>query len=139
MDGLPIAAIQPAAATISALHTDNIGTVQRATNAAKTVVWTCNYSPFGACTPTTTITMISASPARSPTRPASITSGFRDEARSFGRGCSPIRLGLRASFPGYPVATVNGYPYALNNPITNTDPSGLQWQVVTLALLLMPR
>ena len=54
---MPLSAIQPAAATISALHTDNIGTVQRATNSAKTVVWTGNYSLFGAVTPTATITM----------------------------------------------------------------------------------
>ena len=37
LDGMPLSAIQPAAATISALHTDNIGTVQRATNSAKTI------------------------------------------------------------------------------------------------------
>jgi YD repeat-containing protein len=43
LDDMPLSAIQTAAATISALHPDNIGTVQRATNAAKTIVWTGNY------------------------------------------------------------------------------------------------
>jgi YD repeat-containing protein len=56
LDGFPIAAIQPVAATVSALHTDQIGTVLRATNAAKTVVFTGNYDPNGKVTPTTTIT-----------------------------------------------------------------------------------
>ena len=57
MDGMPIAAIQPVAATVSALHTDQIGTVLRATNSSKTVVFTCErYDPNGKCSPTTTIT-----------------------------------------------------------------------------------
>jgi RHS repeat-associated protein len=57
MDGMPLSVIQPAAATISALHTDTIGTVQRATDSTKTINWTGNYNPNGAVTPTTTITM----------------------------------------------------------------------------------
>lgn len=40
LGGIPIAAIQPGAATVSAIHTNNIGTPQKATNASKTVVWT---------------------------------------------------------------------------------------------------
>ena len=42
------------------LHTDNVATVQRATNASKAIVWTGNYAPDGAVTPTTSIIMISA-------------------------------------------------------------------------------
>jgi YD repeat-containing protein len=52
----PIAAIQPGAATISALHTDNVGAVLRGTNSSKTIVFTANYDPNGATTPTTSIT-----------------------------------------------------------------------------------
>ena len=39
LDGFPIAAIQPVAATVSAIHTDHLGTPQKATNAAKTIVF----------------------------------------------------------------------------------------------------
>ena len=39
LDGFPIAAIQPAAATVSAIHTDHLGTPQKATNASKTIVF----------------------------------------------------------------------------------------------------
>ena len=56
LDGLPIAAIQPVAATVIALHTDQVGTPLCATNAAKTVVFSANYDPNGKTTPTTTIT-----------------------------------------------------------------------------------
>jgi YD repeat-containing protein len=47
LDTMPLSAIQPTAATISALHTDRIGMVQNASNATKTVVWTGNFDPFG--------------------------------------------------------------------------------------------
>ena len=125
MDGLPIAAIQPAAATISALHTDNIGTVQRATNAAKTTVWTCNYTPFGGCTPTATITMNFRFPGAYIDATGLLHIGYRDLNTTLGQWMEPDPIGLAGSFPGYPVATVNPYPYALNNPITNIDPWGL--------------
>ena len=35
LDGMPIAAIQPVAATVSAIHTDHLGTPQSATNASE--------------------------------------------------------------------------------------------------------
>jgi hypothetical protein len=57
LDGMPIAAIQPVAATVSAIHTDQINTPQRATNASKTIVWTDTYDPNGKVSPTTTTTM----------------------------------------------------------------------------------
>src|SRR5271170_3063549 len=47
LDGFPIAAIQPAASTVSAIHTDHLGTPQKATNASKTVVFNVNYDPNG--------------------------------------------------------------------------------------------
>jgi hypothetical protein len=54
-DGIPLSVVQPGAATISALHTDNIATIQRATNSSKTIVFTGNYGPVGDVTPTTPI------------------------------------------------------------------------------------
>lgn len=130
MDDMPIAAIQPAAATISALHTDNIGTVQRATNAAKTIVWTCNYSPFGLCTPTATITMNLRFPGAIKDVTGLLHIGARNESTTFGRWMEADPIGLAGSFPGYPYATNNPYPYAGNNPITNIDPWGLDVTVI---------
>jgi RHS repeat-associated protein len=125
MDGLPIAAIQPAAATISALHTDNIGTVQRATNAAKTQVWTMDYSPCGAGTPTTTITQDLRFPGQINDASGLNHNGARDMSKVFCTYFQSEPLGLAPWLLTMPSASVNGYPYALNNPITNTDPSGL--------------
>jgi RHS repeat-associated protein len=126
MDGLPIAAIQAATSatpTIAALHTDNIGTPQRATNAAKTIVFTVDYSPCGIGTPTTTITQ----DLRFPGQIADVTglnhNGFRDMSKVF---CTYGQADLIGpQFSGS--ASFNPYPYAGNNPITNIDPSGLDW------------
>ena len=57
LDGFPVAAVQPAASTINYIHTDRLGTPQKATNSSKTIVWTGAYDPNGAVTPTTSITM----------------------------------------------------------------------------------
>ena len=55
---MPVVAIQPAAATISYIHTvHRLGTPQKATNASKSVVWLGNYQPFGAVSPAASITM----------------------------------------------------------------------------------
>jgi RHS repeat-associated protein len=111
-DGMPIAAIQPAAATISALHTDLIGTVQKATDASKTLVWACNYNAFGACTPSpATITQNLRFPGMIADATGLYHWGFRDYNKTLGQGMQADPLGLAASFPGYPPATVNGYPY----------------------------
>jgi RHS repeat-associated protein len=124
MDGMPLYVIQPAGPTMSALHTDNIGTVQKATSALKTVNWTCNYRPFGACTPTTTITMNLRVPGAYADTTGLLHVGARDESTVFGRWLERDPIGLAGAFPGYPLSTVNGYPYALNDPINNTDPTG---------------
>ena len=51
LDGMPISAIQPAAATISALHTDNIGTVRAATDSTKTTCLAWQLLHFRLCQP----------------------------------------------------------------------------------------
>jgi YD repeat-containing protein len=127
LDDMPLSAIQTAAATVSALHTDNIATVQRATNAAKTIVWTGNYDPNGAVTPTTTITMnlrqlgVYADPS------GYYHNGFRDRApasalipgylQSDPIGIAPWLL----SHAGNP----NTYPWLGYNSYKNIDPWGL--------------
>lgn len=56
---------------------------------------------------------------------------FRDLNSTLGQWMEADPIGLAGSFPGYPYATVNGYPYAGNNPITNIDPWGLDVLVIT--------
>jgi RHS repeat-associated protein len=123
LDDMPLSVIQPLAATISALHTDNIGTVQRATNAAKTIVWTCNYDPFGACTPTTSIVMNLRFPGMYADKSGYYHWGFRDYYPTTGRGFEVDPLGI---MPGIQTpGGLNPYPYALGNPTKWTDRLGL--------------
>jgi RHS repeat-associated protein len=121
LDGFPIAAIQPAAATVSAIHTDHLGTPQKATNASKTVVWTCNYDPNGKCTPTATITMNLRLPGQYADATGFNHNGFRDYNPTSTTGAprylqvDPIGL----------AGGMNPYVYAGNNPYKNIDPWGL--------------
>ena len=100
MDGMPIAAIQPVAATVSALHTDQIGTMQRATNASKTVVFTANYDPNGKTTPTTTITQNLRMPGQYNDATALYHNGARDylpdSAKAGGRYAEVDPIGIAA-------------------------------------------
>jgi RHS repeat-associated protein len=127
-DGIPLSAIQPGAATISALHTDNIATIQRATNAAKTIVWTGNYEPFGAVTPTTTITQNQRFLNNYADNTGYYHNGFRDRNPSStigaGRYLQVDPLGLGAG--------LNPYVYLGNNPFKLIDPWGLAEHSVLL-------
>ena len=121
MDGMPIAAIQPVAATVSALHTDQIGTVLRATNASKTIVFTANFDPNGKVSPTTTITQNT----RFPGQRADATGLNYNEARDYlpdfalagGRMPEVDPLGIGGG--------INPYVYAGNNAYKWMDPWGL--------------
>ena len=119
MDGLPIATIATGTAAISALHTDAIGTVQRGTNSSKTIVWTCNYTPDGACTPTKSITMNLRLLGQIATPEIeNYTNGFRTRyPGKFPGYFEPDPLGLTAG--------LNRYVFAGNNPVTYTDRLGL--------------
>ncbi len=127
LDGMPLSAIQTAAATISALHTDNLATVQRATNAAKTIVWTGNYDPNGAVTPTTTITMNQRQLGVYADSTGYYHNGARDRAPA-----SALIPGYVESDPigivpwiMFQVGTPNTYPWLQYNPYKNTDRYGL--------------
>ena len=117
IDDMPLSAIQPGAATISALHTDLIGTVQRATDSTKTINWTGNYQPFGAVSPTTTITMNLRYPGQYKDATGFNHNDFRDYMQSYGRHPEADLIGLAGG--------LNPYIYGLNNPLKYIDPWGL--------------
>jgi RHS repeat-associated protein len=117
-DGMPVAAIQPGAATISALHTDNLGTVLRGTDSTKTVVYTANYNPNGGVTPTTTITMN----LRYPGQHSDSTGYYYNIARYYDP-TTGVRYGQVD--PWGIAAGLNPYIYVLNNPFKRFDPWGL--------------
>ena len=95
MDDMPLSAIQPGAATISALHTDNIGTVQKATDASKTLVWACAYNAFGTCTPSpASITQSLRLPGMINDATGLYHWGFRDYNKTLGQGMEADPLGI---------------------------------------------
>jgi hypothetical protein len=128
LDGMPLYVVAPGAATFSALHTDNIGTVQRATNSSKTIVWTGNYDPNGAVTPTTSIIMNA--------RQLGVLSDVSGDNHNGFRDLVP------GTIPGYlqsdpagiypwlinPSGPPNTYPWLASNPYNDVDPLGL-WQL----------
>lgn len=119
LDGMPVAAIQPAAATISYVNTDQLGTPQKATNAAKATVWNTTYQPFGA---TGTITGSITQNLRLPGQYADATAynhnGFRDYNPVMGRYLEADPIGLAGG--------LNPYAYVGSNPAKWTDRTGLQ-------------
>ena len=129
LDGMPIYAISPGTATYSALHTDNIGTVQRATNASKAVVWTGNYDPNGAVTPTASILMNLRQLGVLADASGDYHNGFRDRVPT-----TPTTIpGYLQSDPAGLVPwllspsreTPNTYPWLGYNPYNRIDPLGL--------------
>ena len=116
---------RPAAATFSALHTDNIGTVQRATNASKTIVWTGNYDPNGAVTPTTSIIMNLRQLGVLSDVSGDNHNGFRDRVQGTIPGylqSDPLGIAPWLLSPSGPP---NTYPWLGWNPYKNVDPLGL--------------
>jgi RHS repeat-associated protein len=125
LDNMPLSAIQPAAATISALHTDRLGTVRGATNSVKTVVWLGNYSTFGSVSPTTaTITMNLRWLGMYNDPTGYYHNGFRDyyPGDNNGRYIEPDPLGLT----GRSTPASNPFVYAMANTYRYTDPLGLR-------------
>ena len=123
LDGMPIAVIQPAAATISYIHTDRLSTPQKATSASKAIVWSGNYQPFGAVTPAASITMNLRLPGQYADTTGYYHNGFRDYDPALGRYLESDPIGLAGG--------MNTYIYALNNPLKYTDTTGLSYTGAT--------
>lgn len=120
-DGFPIAVVAPATSTVSYIHTNYLGTPQKATNASKTTVWTGNYDPNGAVTPTTSINMNLRFPGQIADTTGFNHNGFRDynsnKLTGGGRYLQFDPIGM--------VGGINPYTYVDNNPYQYTDPNGL--------------
>jgi RHS repeat-associated protein len=134
LDGFPIAAIQPVAATVSAIHTDHLGTPQKATNASKTIVFNVNYDPNGkASIVTNTITQNN----RLPGQYADVTgfnhNGFRDYNPTSTTGAPRY---LEVDPIGW-AGGMNPYIYGQNNPYRFTDPSGTCGPLTPLCLWIL--
>jgi RHS repeat-associated protein len=117
LDGMPIAAIKPSTPTISYIHTERLGTPQLATNASKVNVWTANYQPFGATTPTGTITQNLRLPGQYADATAYNHNGFRDYNTAIGRYLEVDPIGLKGG--------TNPYAFVGSNPAKYTDRLGL--------------
>jgi len=121
LDGFPLAVIQPGAATISYIHTDRLGTPLKATNAAKTVVYNASaLNPFGAGTPTSSITQNVRFRGWHADASGFMHNGFRNNDQNFGRYFEVDPIGLAGG--------LNTYAYADNNPFMYIDPFGLNTQ-----------
>jgi RHS repeat-associated protein len=121
LDDTPLSVIKPSTAVVSAIHTGRIGTPQDATSSTKAVVWTCNYAPFGSCSPTASVTQNLRLPGMYDDFTVMDHNGFRD----FLIGGASVYLesdplGLRAGI------FRNGYNYANQNPFKYRDRLGLQ-------------
>ena len=130
LDGMPIAAVDRLTSTVSALHTDRIGTVEAATNSTKTLVWLCAYAPFGACTPSpASITMNLRFPGQYADPTGYYHNGFRDTYPGSNNNfyLQPDPTGLQ----GVSTPWSNPVIYAGMNPYRYTDPSGLDVLVIT--------
>jgi RHS repeat-associated protein len=123
IDGTPVAAIQPAAATISYIHPDRIDTPQLATDASKATVWSGNYLPFGGVSPTGSVTQNLRLPGQYADATGYYHNGFRDYSPAYGRYLESDPIGLAGG--------LNTYPYADQNPFTNIDPLGLDILVIS--------
>jgi RHS repeat-associated protein len=117
LDGMPVAAINPVAATISYIHPEHLGTPQLATDATKTTVWSANYQPFGATTPTGSITQNLRLPGQYADATAFNHNGFRDYNSLIGRYLETDPIGL--------LGGLNTYGYASQNPVQRIDQEGL--------------
>jgi RHS repeat-associated protein len=120
LDGMPISIIQPSTSAISAIHTDRLGTPQKATDSTKTLNWALLMNPNGGGSPSPSTAPINL---RWPGQHGDATGYFDNGYRAYmpitigGRYLENDLIGLRGG--------LNPYVYAGNNPYANMDPRGL--------------
>jgi YD repeat-containing protein len=120
LDDMPVAVVKPSTAVVSDIHTDRIGTPQFATSSTKTVVWFCNYQPFGSCSPTASVTQNNRLPGMYADFTVMDHNGFRD----FHIGGDSVYT--EADLIDKRIAPFgNEYNYANQNPTKYTDRFGL--------------
>src|SRR5262249_35850770 len=103
------------------LHPDRQGTVWRATDASKTIVWTGNYDPNGAVSPTASVTMN----LRFPGHHADATGVNRNGQRDYNPNSASGAPRYLEDDPFGLAGGQNGYVYADNNTAKWTDRRGL--------------
>ena len=118
----PIATLTPGANALAFIHSDRLGTPQRVTNAAQTVVWRANYEPFGAVHASSSQTTAATQDLRFPGQEFEFETGwhqnwFRDYSPALGRYLESDPIGLSGG--------LNTYAYANSDPIGRTDRQGL--------------
>jgi RHS repeat-associated protein len=116
----PIASVAPLSGNVYFLHNDRLGTPQVATDVNQTIQWTASYQPFGS---TSTGIGLIAQDLRLPGQEFDSATGwnhngFRDYAPGLGRYLQSDPIGL--------IGGINTYAYVGGNPISRTDPFGLQ-------------
>ncbi len=104
---------------ISYVHADHLGSPQKMTDSAKTLVWDAVYTPFGQVH---AITGTATNNQRFPGQYADAETGysynyFRDYDPRTGRYIQSDSIGLRGG--------LNTYSYVQANPLVFTDPEGL--------------
>jgi RHS repeat-associated protein len=124
-DGRPISTLQPSVGPgkpIDYILADRLGTPQLATNISGSTVWSTTYQPYGT---TGTVTGSITQNLRLPGQNTDAETGFsynlnRDYMPNLGRYLETDPVGL--------LGGLNTYSYAVGNPVTLVDPSGL-WTI----------
>lgn len=117
LDGQPIGELVPSTPSTYYIHPNNLGSPEKVTDSSKTTVWTGWYQPFGAVSPTTSITMNLRLPGSQINASGFYRNGYRDYYPAYGRYLESDLIGVNGG--------LNTYAYVNNNPLTYTDRQGL--------------
>jgi RHS repeat-associated protein len=118
-DSIRLVAAGAGAGNLVYIHADHLGSPQKMTDAAQTLVWDAQFDPFGE---EVSISGAAAHPTRFPGQYADPETGFsynyfRDYDPTIGRYVQSDPIGLDGG--------INAYSYVLDNPVNLTDPFGL--------------